>query len=127
MEQRKFYIRLVRPVFEAVVVEVEAENEEIAEAAALIQAESIEGEHWVGTFDPASYCCDAQYVISAEEAEGDFIFSEIENERKYALLQADLDSGEGRMLFQPWMDEIDDLMWADVCMDWSNQLEALRR
>jgi hypothetical protein len=127
MEQRKFLVRLVRPVFEAVVVEVEAENEVMAEVAALTQAESIEDEHWVGTFDPGSYGCDAQCVIPAEEGEDDFIFSGIENERKYALLKADLDSGEGRMLFQPWMDEIDDLMWADLCMDWSNQLEALRR
>jgi hypothetical protein len=125
MEQRKFLVRLVRPVFEVAVVEVEAMNEEMAEAAALIQAQSIEDEHWVGAFDPGSYGCDAQYVIPAEEAEDDFIFSGIENERKYALLKANLDSGEGRMMFQPWMNEIDDLMSADLCMDWGNQLEAL--
>jgi hypothetical protein len=127
MEQRKFLVRLVRPVFQVAVVEVEAENEEMAEAAALTQAESIEDEHWVGTFDPGSYGCDAQYVIPAEEAKDDFIFSSIENERKYALLKADLDSGEGRMMFQPWMNGIDDLMWADLCMDWGIQLEGLRR
>jgi hypothetical protein len=127
MKQRKFLVRLVRPVFEVAVVEVEAENEAMAEAVALSQAEAIEDEHWVGTFDPGSYGCDAQYVIPAEVAEDDFIFSGIENERKYALLKADLDAGEGRMLFQPWMDGIDDLMSADLCMDWGNQLEALRQ
>ena len=127
MEQRKFLVRLVRPVFEVAVVEVEAENEEMAEAAALNHAQSIEDVHWVGTFDPRSYGCDAQYVIPVEEAEDDFIFSGIETERKYAVLKADLDSGEGRMLFQPWMDEIDDQMSADLCMDWGNQIEALRQ
>jgi hypothetical protein len=127
MEQKKFLVRLVRPVFEVAVVEVKAENEEMAKAAALIQAKSIEDKHWVGTFDPGSYDCEAQYVVPAEEAEDDFIFSGIENERKYALLKADLDSGEGRMMFQPWMDEIDDLMSADLCMDWNNQIETLRR
>jgi hypothetical protein len=127
MEQRKFLVRLVRPVFEAVVVEIEAENEKMAAAAALIQAESIADEHWIGTFDTGSYDFDAQYVVPANEADDDFIFSGVEKERKYTLLKADLDSGEGRMLLQPWMDTIDDLMSADLCMDWGNQLEALRR
>lgn len=127
MERRKFRVRLVRPVFEVAVVDVEAENEEMAAAAALNHADSIGEEHWIGRYDPDSYGCDVQYVISAEEAEDDYIFSEIEDERKYMLLKADLDSGEGQMTFQPWMDEIDDLMSADLCMDWGNQIEALRQ
>jgi hypothetical protein len=128
MERRSYLVRLVRPVFEVAVVKVEAENEEMATAAALHSAESIGDEHWVGRFDADSYACDAQYVIAAEEAEDDdYIFSGIEDERKYLLLKADLDAGEGQVTFQPWMESVDDLMSADLCMDWGNQIEALRR
>ena len=31
------------------------------------------------------------------------------------------------MPFQPWMDAIDDLMSADLCLDWRDQIEALRQ
>lgn len=128
MEKKQYRVRLVRPVFEVAVVEVEAENEEVAAVVALCNADSIGDEHWVGKYDPGSYACDAQYVIAAEEAEDDdYIFSEIEDERKYLLLKADLDAGEGQVTFQPWMESVDDLMSADLCMDWGNQLEALRR
>lgn len=127
MERKRYRVRLVRPVFEVAVVDVEAENEEIAAAAALNHAESIGEEHWIGRFDPDSYACDAQYVIPVEEAEDDYVFSEIENEQKYLLLKADLDAGEGQVTFQPWMESVDDLMSADLCMDWGNQMEALRR
>lgn len=127
MQQRKFLVRLVRPVFEVAVVEVEAESEEMAEAVALSQSAAIEDKHWIGAFDPGSYSCEAQYVVSADETEDDFIFSEIENERKYGVLKANLDSGEGRMLLQPWMEKVDDLMSADLCMDWGNDLESLRQ
>lgn len=124
MEKKQYRVRLVRPVFEVAVVEVEAENEEVAAVAALCNADSIGDEHWVGKFDPGSYACDAQYVIAAEEAEDDdYIFSEIEDERKYLLLKADLDAGEGQVTFQPWMGSVDDLMSADLCMDWGNSLE----
>jgi hypothetical protein len=128
MERRSYLVRLVRPVFEVAVVEVEAEDEQMAAVAALHSAESIGDVHWVGKFDADSYACDAQYVIAAEEAEDDdYIFSGIEDERKYLLLKADLDAGEGQVTFQPWMDSVDDLMSADLCMDWGDQIEALRR
>lgn len=125
MQQRKFLVRLVRPVFEVAVVEVEAESEEMAEVVALSQSAVLEDKHWIGAFEPGSYSCEAQYVVSADEMEDDFIFSEIENERKYGLLKANLDSGEGRILLQPWMEKVDDLMSADLCVDWGNDLESL--
>jgi hypothetical protein len=97
MERRRYLVRLIRPVFEVAVVEVEAEDEETAAVAALHSANSIGEEHWAGRFDADNYACDAQYVIAAEEAEDDYVFSGIENERKYLLLKADLDAGEGQV------------------------------
>jgi hypothetical protein len=66
-------------------------------------------------------------MVTCVLPEDDYVFSGIENERKYLLLKADLNSGEGQVNFQPWMESVDDLMSADLCLDWGNQIEALRQ
>ena len=38
------------------------------------------------------------------------------------LLKADTDTGEGEVLYQPWMADISDLMVADLCSDWNGEL-----
>ena len=135
----RFTVRIVRPVFESVVVEVEADCEEDAIAAALGQADTISDEEWSGVFEPESYFYDAQCVdiihgcggeeqISAEDGsdcEGDPLAT---NEyRRYLLLKANTFTGEGEVLYQPWLEEVDDLMLADLCMDWSGQIEEARK
>ena len=50
------------------------------------------------------------------------IFMSIAKDKKYLLLKADTDSGEGEVLYQPWMGKISDLMLADLCSDWVAEL-----
>jgi hypothetical protein len=125
MSTKRYRVRLVRPVFQVAVVDVEAAGEAEAMLEALSQAETIPEKDWVGEFDPDSYFYDVQYVEGADDQLDDYIFTDIENDRKYLLLKADTISGEGEVTFQPWMSEVSDLMLADLCSDWSGQLEEL--
>lgn len=126
MNAKRYLVRLVRPVFQVAVVEVEANDENDAMLDALHQADSVPDELWSGNFDQANYGYDAQYVEEvAESDEDDYIFSGIEEDRRYLLLAANTDTGEGEMLPQPWLSEVSDLMVADLGMDWRSRLEVL--
>lgn len=126
MGTKRYLVRLVRPLFQVAVVELEAADENEAMLDALHQADTIPEEVWSGNFDPASYGYDTQYVEEVGEPDGDdYIFNGIEEERHYLLLKANTDTGEGDILPQPWLNEISDLMVADLGMDWRSQLEEL--
>ena len=139
MIPNRFTVRIVRPVFESVVVEVEADCEEEAIASALGQADSIPDEDWSGVFESENYFYDAQCIDIIHGCDGKEQRSaedESENEydplapneyRRYLLLKANTFTGEGEVLYQPWLEEVDDLMLADVCMDWANQLDEARK
>jgi hypothetical protein len=117
MNPNTFKIRIVRPVFQSVIVEVEADSEEEAVAAALGQADTVSEEEWAGAFEPEDYFYDAHCIKEVHPSEY----------RKYLPLRASTFSGEGEVLYQPWLEEVDDLMLADLCMDWSGQLEEARK
>ncbi|EHP86538.1 hypothetical protein GeomeDRAFT_1844 [Geobacter metallireducens RCH3] len=121
MEKKRFMVRLVRPVFEYVDIEVEAGEENEAVSAALAGAETIPADEWRGNFAAEEYGVDA---VCVTESAGDDkeIFTEIAGEKKYLLLKADTDSGEGEVVYQPWIGEVSDLMLADLCSDWSGEL-----
>lgn len=121
MRKTRFRVRLVRPVFQYVDVEVEAEEESEALSSALAGAETVPDSEWHGNFDPDEYGADAVAVDDTAEIDEE-IFESIAGEKKYLLLKADIDSGEGEVLYQPWMREISDLMVADLCSDWSGEL-----
>jgi hypothetical protein len=125
MSTKRYRVRLVRPVFQVAVVEVEATDEDVAMLEALGQAMTITENEWVGEFDPDNYFYDVQYVEDADEPDDDYIFTGLEKYRKYLLLKADTNSGEGEVAFQPWITEVSDLMTADLCSDWRGELEEL--
>ena len=139
MIPNRFTVRIVRPVFESVVVEVEAECEEDAIAAALGQADTILDEEWTGVFEPENYFYDAQCIDIIHGCDGEEQISagdefECEDDplatneyRRYLLLKANTFSGDGEVLYQPWLEDVDDLMLADLCMDWSAQIEEARK
>src|SRR5690349_6775878 len=104
MESKQYRVRLVRPVFEIAVVEVEATSEEEAVLEALCQAETVPENAWEGKFDPESYFYDAHYIQEVwPGSEDNYLKHGIEEDRKYLLLRGDLDSGEGAVPFQPWL------------------------
>ena len=49
-------------------------------------------------------------------------FMSVAKDKKYLLLKADTDSGEGEVVYQPWIGAISDLMIADLCSDWGGEL-----
>ncbi len=121
MEKTRFRVRLVRPLFEYADVEVEAGDAHGAVAAALAGAEEIVADAWRGRFDPGEYAVDAVHVSEAAGID-DEAFAAIAGENRYLLLKADTDAGEGEVLYQPWIGEVDDLMIADLCADWTGEL-----
>ena len=126
MNAKRYLVRLVRPVFQVAVVEVEANDENEAMFDALHQADTVPEELWFGDFDQANYGYDAQYVEEAEESgEDNYIFTGIDEDRRYLLLCANTNTGEGELLPQPWVNEISDLMVADLCMDWRGHVEDM--
>lgn len=140
MDLPTYKVRIVRPVFQSVIVEVEAGSEEQAVAAALGQADTIPEEEWAGTFEPENYFYDAQ-CLEEDYDEEDPAFVEDEDGVldenldnwcnpdeycRYLLLKANIFSGDGEVVYQPWLEEVDDLMLADLCNDWSGQLEEAR-
>ena len=127
MDSKKYRVRLVRPVFQVAIVEVDAANQDDAIFEAILQADLVPENSWSGRFDPESYFYDVHYVQEMTEREDDYLRTGIEDDRKYLLLRADIDSGQGEMPFQPWMADISDLMVADLCSDWSIDLSALEQ
>ena len=125
MDTKKYRVRLVRPVFQFAVVEVEANCENAAIFEAIILADTVPEQAWSGEFDPESYYYDAHYIEEVSETEHDYISDGIEDDRKYLLLRGDIDSGSGAVPFQPWMTDISDLMLADLCQDWCADLADL--
>lgn len=126
MNSKNYHVRVVRTVFQVAVLDVKATCSEEAISSALSQAASIPDEKWTGGFDPDSYFYETQYVEEVQKPDDGYISTGINKHRKYLLLEADTNSGEGEVLFQPWLNEISDQMIADLCKDWSEQLEQTR-
>jgi hypothetical protein len=127
MDIKKYRVRLVRPVFQSAIVEVDATSEDDAIFEAIIQADSVPEQAWDGTFDSDSYFYDVHYVQEVTETDDVYLNTEIDDDRKYLLLRGDIDSGTGALPFQPWMTEISELVVADLCTDWSDELATLER
>ena len=121
MEKKRFRVRLVRPVFQYVDVEVEAGERSEAISAALAGAETVPDADWRGSFDPDEYGVDAVAVGDAADIDED-IFTSIAKGKKYLLLKANTETGEGEVLYQPWIADISDLMVADLSSDWRGEL-----
>lgn len=121
MEKKRFRVRLVRPVFEYADVEVEAGEKHEAVITALAGADTISAGDWRGNFVPEEYGVDAVCVMEADGGDEE-LFAEIAGEKKYLLLKADTDTGEGEVVYQPWIGEVSNLMLADLCADWTGEL-----
>ena len=127
METKTYRVRVVRPVFQVVAVEVEASSEDEAILEAIVQADTVPEDAWSGEFDPDSYFYDVLSVQEASGPEEGYLDPGIEDDRKYLLLRGDIDSGTGAMPFQPWMTDISDLMLVDLCQDWASDLASLEQ
>ena len=121
MDKARFRVRLVRPVFEYVDIELEADEEYEAVTTALAGAGAIPADAWRGEFALGEYGIDAVCVTEAADDEEEQLTA-IAGEKKYLLLKADTDTGEGQVVYQPWIGDVSDLMLADLCADWTGEL-----
>lgn len=132
--KRVFTIRLVRPVFETAVVEVEAFSESVAIETALDHAETLKREAWrTQEFDDAAYGPHVESVIENQEVYETSVDPHRELRefragsagtpaRKYMLLSVDADSGVGELHPEPWFARLDGRKQADLCADWLEPL-----
>jgi hypothetical protein len=124
----KYYVRLMRPTFQRAILTVEARSEEAALLSALRKAEQLREADWAELEverEPAV----VEMVFSKEESEGDSEADALEYVRDaryaYALLQADLDEGEGSFIAPMWLKDVGELAAADIAQDWSEDLSGV--
>ena len=124
----KYYVRLMRPTFQRAILAVEASSDEAAMRSALEKAEHLSEAAWA-EMETEREPIVLEMVFSKEEAEGDSEGEVIDflrgQEYAYALLQADLDGGEGHFLAPLWLKDLPKLAAADIAQDWSAALSAV--
>lgn len=128
MVKTKYYVRLMRPTFQRAILTVEAGSEEAALRSALEKAEQLSDADWA-ELETEREPAVLEMVFSKEESEGDSEADALEYVREgqyaYALLQADLDGGEGHFLAPLWLKDVGELAAADITQDWSAALSAV--
>jgi hypothetical protein len=124
----KYYVRVMRPTFHRAVLTVEARSEQDAALSALIKADQLSDADWA-QLETERELAVVETVLSDEEAEGDSEADALKYlrgvEYAYALLQADLDSGEGNFIAPLWLKQVPELAAADIAQDWSEALSGI--
>ena len=124
----KYYVRVMRPTFQRAILTVEARSEEAAVVSALKKAEQLPDADWarLGTERELPVL---EMVYSKEDAEGgseaDILNYVRGAQYAYALLQADLDEGEGAFIAPMWLRAVPALAAADITQDWSEDLSGV--
>ena len=134
---KTFTVRLVRPVFETVVVEVEAWSHKDARRKALDSADKLPVEDWAAvTFDEREYSPHVASIIDNQEIyetslnphakiRASRLADQVPETIKYMILAADLESGEGHCLPQPWFEYAETSLQADLCSGWIDPLNFI--
>ncbi|UFS71455.1 hypothetical protein LPW11_04475 [Geomonas sp. RF6] len=128
MGATRYRVRLARPVFQTVVVEVEAENRDEALAKAVSHAGMIPDEEWSGAFDGENYIYETQQITEVEDAPDDaavFAYT-VDRYTRYLLLKADTFLGEGSVIAQPWVKTVSGSVISDLCSNWAAELAKAR-
>lgn len=124
----KYYVRVMRPVFQRAVFTVEAATEEAAKRAALSKADRMKEAEWA-----RQQSCEPpviELLMSRADSEADHestleFGSDVQH--AYALLQADLQEGVGSFIAPDWLREQSALLVADVTQDWAQILDSVSK
>jgi hypothetical protein len=128
----KHYVRICRLRFEVMMVEVEGDDHDSAELLALARADDARAPDWqLLPFDKNAYRLHVERCLSADDIalatdDGESEVTAVANARslepdedtRYHLLHADVNSGEGEVILQPWFADEGDLMQHDLSKDW---------
>jgi hypothetical protein len=125
MKRSKYYIRVMRPIFQRAIFTVEATSGEEALRSAQEQVERLTERDWArleAEQEPSvvEIALPEDATEGAAEAEVLEFVSEVQH--AYALLQADLESGEGNFIAPTWLKGQPELMVADITQDWAEAL-----
>jgi hypothetical protein len=128
MKRSKYYIRVMRPTFQRAILTVEAASEHAALRSAQEQAERLTERDWArleAVLEPPTI----EVAISEDETEGDTEAGVLEFvsdvQHAYALLQADLEAGEGAFIAPTWLKGQPELAIADITQDWTEALSGI--
>ena len=138
----KHFVRMCRPRFEVAVLEIEAKDDVEAGAIALEKAESLPVSAWyLQAFDAKSYhphveeCTpqsDVEAIVGPEPWEKESFIIELRSTKatehtRYMLLQADINGGDGDVIFEPWFDKDNpQLLETDIAGDWMAELKSIQ-
>ena len=134
-EECFFFVRLMRPIFQSVVVLVKARSDNDAARKARRLAPGLKPEEWKGEYDAISYAYDVQEVLNVDRIKQSSELSETTKELekylwerddfRYLLLKADVTSGQGDVLIEPWLKRKSAVMRMDLVGDWAAGVEVL--
>jgi hypothetical protein len=128
MKRSKYYIRVMRPTFQRAILTVEATSDEAALRSAVAQAEQLTERDWA-RLEAVREPPVIEVALSEDETEGDTEARVLEFvsdvEHAYALLQADLETGEGAFIAPAWLKSQPELMIADITQDWAEDLSGI--
>ncbi len=134
--QRRF-VRVCRPRFEVAVIELNTDDPSHAKVKAAAIASSLPDSAWTMlAFNKKQYFPHVEEVATNSDMEaaafGDDTteeliakFRDVQEDRSiaYLLLMADLESGEGELIAEPWRDFSDPrALELDVANDWHNEV-----
>lgn len=124
----KYYVRVMRATFQRAILTVEARSDEAAVLSVLRQAEQLSEADWA-RLETEREPPVVEMVVSGDEVEGGSEAEVVEYVRgqghAYALLQADLEAGEGTFIAPLWLKDVPELAAADIAQDWSEALSGV--
>ena len=128
MKRSRYHIRVMRPTFQRAILTVEATSEEAALRSALQQTERLTERDWM-RLEAEREPPVIEVALPEEESEGqgkgDVLEYVSDVQHAYALLQADLDAGEGTFIAPTWLKGQSELMVADITQDWTEALVSI--
>jgi hypothetical protein len=128
MKRSKYYIRVMRPTFQRAILTVEAASDEAALQSALEKAERLTERDWA-RLEAVREPPVIEVALSEDETEGDTEAGVLEFvsdvQHAYALLQADLEAGEGAFIAPTWLQRQPELTIADITRDWAEDLSGI--
>lgn len=132
-----YTVCLVRPVFEAVTIEVEASDRSSAMNKALKRAATLPGSDWSERkADEGDHAMHVESILdhqkiydsstSPQSHIKEYQLNNGDSEKyRYMILSADLNTRVGRVLPQPWFTGADQMLQADLCSDWVEPIKFI--
>lgn len=118
----KYYVRLMRPIYQRAILTLEAPSDDAAMTAALEQAGRLTDKDWTEV-PPVQDPPFIEIFLSEDETAGDSeetIMQFMHDiQQAYALLQADLEAGEGSFIAPMWLKSQSREMMTDLTGDWA--------